>query len=753
MAHQCACIGEPFGLWQKNAPVCGASFCCSVLEVMSCKSRHHKPKHSPAFRDYASVIARIARKCLCIYALCALPTTTLAQSKAQEAAATTQLAPSPPPETASRVVFTGNEHFTQDQLRQALADPLLSIRNEGLTAPLADDTAYYLEVFYRRNGYPDVDVAYQIRERELKLNITEGQYYKLGKINFAGNSSFPANSLNDYMIGTTRARLSQFKKQLPFVQADLESGSGLVKNYYISEGFPNVQIEPLQYQFDKALDEVDVTVTIKEGQKFVFGTIDFPDVPSIPASAFQAKANELTVPPKPYSDAAVSTLQRDVLFILKQYGHVTAQVSVSADIATAKAGAVPVKVNIQPGPVYTFGRIVVQQRPKARLKPDFLPNRFQPLMGQSYSPLKLQELDTQMISTGLFDSLDFQETPLPDDTVQLTLNSVESKQKYFGIFGGYDTFYGVIFGGNFSDLDVGGEGHILSASAEITGRGPKAKVSYEDPWLFNTNLDFQTEVGIEDQSLYGYTFVDEYIRANLTAKYGKTLTTGSKEYQTGVFLQLRNANLSQIDITPESLVGPTSYELVTFGLSQTIDKRDNPLNPRKGWILELTASDSELLRNYVNYATLTERFSLYIPVGPTVLAGGVRFAGIFPSEGGYLAIPIEERLFSGGATTVRSFLERHLGPRDIGNNPLGGLTRSIFNVEDDFPIYAGVIGAVFFDSGGLGNSPFDNFSTGIGVGLRYNLPVGPIRVDYGVNPAPRKNDSFGAFNLSFGFAF
>ena len=721
---------------------------------MSCKSRHQKPKNSPGLGVYSSVIARLARQCMCIAALGALlPATALAQSKAQEAAATTQLAPTPPPEVASRVVFAGNQHFPEDQLRRALADPLLSIRNQGLTAPLADDTAYYLEVFYRRRGYPNVNVNYQIRGRELQLNITEGRYYKLGTINFAGNQSFPASALNDYMIGTTRARLSQFQKQLPFVQTDLETGSGLVKNFYISQGFPNVQIEPLQYQFDDALDQVDVTMTIKEGQKFVFGAIDFPDVPGIPASEFLAKANELSQPPKPYSDAAVITLQRDVLFILKRYGHVTAQVSVSADIATAKAGAVPVKVSIQPGPVYTFGRIVVQQRPNARLKPDFLPNRFQPLMGQTYSPLKLQELDTQMISTGLFDSLDFQEKPMPDDTVQLTLNPVESKQKYFGIFGGYDTFYGVIFGGNFSDLNVNGEGNIFSASAEITSRGPKAKVSYEDPWFLNKNLDLLTEAGIEDQSLYGYTYVDEYIRANLTAKYGKTLTTGTKEYQTGVLLLLRNANLSQINITPESLVGPTSYELVSFGLTQTIDRRDNPLNPRKGWILELAASDSELLRNYVNYVTLTERFSIYIPVGPTVLAAGVRFAGIFPSEGGVLAIPIEERFFSGGATTVRSFLERQLGPKDIGNNPLGGLTRSVFNVEDDFPIYAGIIGAVFFDSGGLGNSPFDNFSTGVGLGLRYNLPVGPIRVDYGINPAPRKNDSFGAFNLSFGFAF
>jgi outer membrane protein insertion porin family len=725
---------------------------------MSLESRHQKPKNSPGFKDYSSVVARIAqiaRECVCIAALsalCALKTS--AQSKAQEAAATNQLAPTPPPEAASRVIFAGNQHFPENQLRQALADPLLSIQTEGLTAPLADDTAYYLEVFYRRHGYPNVNVNYQIRGRELQLNITEGRYYNLGKINFVGNQSFPDKSINDYMIGTTRARLSQFQKQLPFVQTDLENGSGLLKNFYISQGFPNVQIEPLQYHFDDALDNVEVTVTIKEGQKFVFGTITFPDVPGIPPSAFQAKVNDLTQPPKPYSDSAVTELQRDILYILKRYGHVTAQVSVNSDLASAKDGAVPVKVSIQPGPVYRFGRIVVQQRPKARLKPDFLPNRFQPLMGQTYSPLKLQELDSQMISTGLFDSLDFQETPMPDDTVQLTLSPIEAKQKYFSIFGGYDTFYGVIFGASFSDRNVGGEGHIFSASAEITSRGPQGKISYEDPWFLNSNLDFLTQVGIDDQNLYGYTFVDEYIRTNLTAKYGKTLTTGISEYQTGVFLLLRNANLSQINITPESLVGPTSYELVSVGLTQTIDHRDNPLNPRKGWILDLAGSDSELLRNYVNYVTLTERFSLYIPVGPTVLAAGVRFGGIFPSGGGgVFGIPIEERFFNGGATTVRSFLERQLGPKDIGNNPLGGLTRSVFNIEDDFPIYAGIIGAVFFDSGGLGSSPFDNFSTGVGLGLRYNLPVGPIRVDYGINPAPRKNDSFGAFNLSFGFAF
>ncbi|MBV8812863.1 MAG: BamA/TamA family outer membrane protein [Verrucomicrobia bacterium] len=681
------------------------------------------------------------------------PITALAQSKSQEAAATVQFQPTPPPETASQVSFTGNHTFDSKQLRDALADPLLSIQRQGLSLPLADDTAYYTEVFYRRHGFPNVNVTYRVSGSSLELNITEGHQYGLGTIHFEGNHSFPDKSLQDYMIGTTRARGTQFQKQLPFVQADLETGAGLLKNFYVSQGFPNVQIAPLKYTFDDVRSLVDVAVPITEGEKFVFGGVTFSGVPERAIPGLKSKISSLTNPPKPFSQSALVTLQHDLIFELKHYGYATAQVNVDADINTARNGAVPFKVSVEAGPIYRFGRIIVQQQPKARVKPDFLPNRFAELTGHIYDPIKLQQLDTEMITTGLYDSLDIQETAERDNTLQLTLTPIEGKQKYFSIFGGYDTFYGIIFGGSFSDRNVLGEGQIFSASAEITSRGPKGKISYEDPWFLNTKLDFLAEVGIEDQNLYGYTYVDEYARLNLTAKYGKTLTTGAKEYQSGIFVLLRNANVSQISITPETLVGPTGYELVTVGLTQSIDERDNPLNPRKGWILELAASDSELLRNYVNYISLTERFSVYVPIGPTVLGAGVRFGTIIPSEGGFLAIPIEERLFNGGATTVRSFLERELGPKDFGNNPIGGLARSVFNIEDDFPIYAGIIGAVFFDSGGLGNSPFDHFSTGIGLGLRYNLPVGPIRVDYGINPAPAKGDSFGAFNLSFGFAF
>ena len=677
------------------------------------------------------------------------------QSKPEEAAATAQLQPTPVPEAASRVYFTGNRSFTANQLRQAIADQLQSIQVQGLSLPLADDTAYYLDVFYRRQGYPHVNVSYQIRGNVLELNITEGRYYNLGEINFEGNRAFTDKQLKDYLIGTTRARLSRFQRQLPFVQADLETGSGLVQNFYISQGFPNVQVNSLRFHFDETRGAVDVVVPIKEGPRFVFGPISFANDPGIPLTALQAKFKELTNPPKPYSQAAVSALQGDLVFIYKKHGHFSASVTIQSDIATAKAGAVPISIIAAPGPVYRFGDVVVHQIAKARLKPDFLPKRFSELVGKVYDPEKLRELNSVMIATGLFDSLEIQEAAEPDNTVRLTLNPYEARPKEFGIFGGYDTFYGPFFGGSFTDRNIGGQGHIFSARAQYAGRGPTAKVSYEDPWALDGKTSLLLQGGIDDETLYGYTYVAEYGRIALTRKYGPSLPTppGAKVFQTGAFVQFKNANISDISLTPPSLVGPTSYQLLSVGLTQTIDQRDNPLNPRKGWILDLAASGSELLQGSTSYLTLLERFSAYFPVGATVLAAGVRFGTIVPSQGGILAIPIEERFFNGGATTVRSFAERKLGPRDIGNNPIGGLSRSIFNIEDDFPIFAGFVGAVFFDAGGLGSSPFQDFGTGIGLGLRYNLPVGPIRVDYGVNPAPGKNDDFGAFNLSFGFAF
>src|SRR5271155_3856749 len=150
--------------------------------------------------------------------------------------------PAPPQSVTGRVRYVGNTKFTSRELNAAIADVLTEIQQHGLSLPSADDTAYYLGVFYRRHGYPAVDVKYKIEGPVLELDITEGPYFKLGQISFEGNKTFAPSVLQDLMIGTTRARYSQFKTQLPFVEADLVTGTTLVQSYYVSQGFPQVQI-------------------------------------------------------------------------------------------------------------------------------------------------------------------------------------------------------------------------------------------------------------------------------------------------------------------------------------------------------------------------------------------------------------------------------------------------------------------------------------------------------------------------------
>ena len=651
----------------------------------------------------------------------------------------------PPPNAAARVVFIGNTKFTNRELSAALADPLAAIQQGGLTLPFADDTAYYLGLFYRRHGFPLVDVKYKINQPYLELHITEGPYYKLGTITFEGNKTFQPAVLKDYMIGTTRARYSQFQKQLPFVESDLVTGTTLVQGFYVSQGFPQVQIVKLTTIPDNRNGTVNAIVTINEGSRFFFGPISFSKNFGIAESEFSAKIKSLTNPPKPFSEAELQNLQRDLTFIFKSKGYFSASVTVTPNFHATVGGRVPILVDSIPGAVYQFGATIVNQDPKARLRPEFLPRRLAALRGETYDPEKLKDLYRNLYLTGLYDTIDIQEVPQPDDTIQLIANPQEAKPKELGFYGGYDTFDGVIFGANYTNRNIDGLGRVFSFHLDYTGRGPDGEVSYENPWFLEKNIDFNLALGVSAKDLVGYAIQNYYARVRFTKTFRKGI-------QTVAFLQAKQANVNSIVIVPEFLVGPTNYQLLTLGLSQTFDFRDSPTNPHKGWVFDASASISASLDGSASFTRFTGRYSTYFSLGKTLLALGARI-GYMNAVQGAAGVPIDERFFNGGPTTVRSFYETELSPKDTENHPIGGLARSIFNIEYNVPVYGDLVGAVFFDAGGTGNTPLDNFATAVGGGVRYNLPIGPVRVDYGVNPAPRKNQSFSVLSLSFGFAF
>jgi outer membrane protein assembly factor BamA len=519
----------------------------------------------------------------------------------------------------------------------------------------------------------------------------------------------------------------------------------LLQSYYISEGFPQVQIVKLATRPDEARGAIDAIVTIKEGPRFFFGPIRFTKDPGVPMTRFYERFRALTDQPKPYSDAEMHNLQRDLVFTFKREGHYSATVTATPDFAHAQNGRVPILIDAVPGPQYRFGAVEVHQDPQARLRPAFLPKRLTSLQGEIYNPDELREKYKQLYLTALYDTIDIQEVPQPDDTIKLLATPREARSQQLGFYGGYDTIEGIILGGNYTNRNINGWGHIFSVTADYTSRGPDGEVFYEDPWLFDSDIGFRAALGVQWKDWPSYSILKYYGRIS----FKKTFTRGIESV---LFLEAKQADVTNVQIRPEELVGPTSYQLITVGLTQLFDRRDSPTNPHRGWILEASASFSQTPSGSSSFVRLTGRYSLFIPFGKTLLALGARI-GYINAVKGQNSVPIDERFFNGGPTTVRSFYERKLGPKDPRNNPLGGLARSVFNVEYNVPIFGDLLGAAFVDCGGLGDAPFDDMRLGIGGGIRYNLPIGPLRVDYAINPSPKKFESDGVWSVSFGFAF
>jgi outer membrane protein assembly factor BamA len=161
----------------------------------------------------------------------------------------------------------------------------------------------------------------------------------------------------------------------------------------------------------------------------------------------------------------------------------------------------------------------------------------------------------------------------------------------------------------------------------------------------------------------------------------------------------------------------------------------------------------------VDYGELSAEWSGAWSPAPWLVAT-VRGAATTRDPGVIDELPIGERLFMGGADTVRSFSQDDLGPRAANGEPLGGQTSAVANLELRwrlFPDHREVEIATFYDLGMVDPKAWSlaaPWGSGLGAGLRYRTPVGPVRFDAAVDPRNDLGaDQDWAMHLTVGFAF
>ena len=158
----------------------------------------------------------------------------------------------------------------------------------------------------------------------------------------------------------------------------------------------------------------------------------------------------------------------------------------------------------------------------------------------------------------------------------------------------------------------------------------------------------------------------------------------------------------------------------------------------------------------MDYLKLSSQASVYLPLGnpDTVIAGRVKLGSIL--GGNIPLVPAPQRFYGGGGGSVRGYAYQAVGPRYADNTPKGGLSLFESSLELRRKVFGDWGAVAFIDAGAVGdrvNPDFRHPDIGLGLGVRYNLGFGPIRLDLAAPLQRRSGDASVQVYLSLGQSF
>jgi len=675
--------------------------------------------------------------------------------------------------------------------------PLSRVRRDMKVKPgdvvdeerIEQDRQKILELYEDRN-YADVDVQYRVQEipgqnrARVVYAISEGPKLIVKKITFIGNDSVLARDLRKVMKTKPLDLLTFFNKSGRLEPAQVEEDRAAIQSLYQNRGFADVNISEIQTQ-PLSGEGVELVVTISEGTQYRVNQVTVTGVNIVPEgevlSRLKMNAGQLFTP-KGMGD--------DLKGLRDFYGS-RGYVDMTAvpEVIPAGPGAVDLTYSLDEGVQSYINLVNIQGN--TRTQDRVIRRELAVKPGEVYDTTLVDLSKKRLENLNYFERVETQ----PTETVvpgRKDLNVIveEKRTGSFNFGAGFSTIDSLI---GFAELQQ--SNFDLLNWPKFTGGGQRFRIraqygllrqdfvaSLTEPWF----LGYKLSAGVEAYYRNADFLSEVYAQENA----GFALQTRQQVWRA---LSMRNEYRFErvviydvgdiVDPFGESAfggfsgngkIGPViqdsegTYYKSAVTSSLVWDTRDSLFLTRKGELIELTGFlAGGFLGGTVQDYGISLEAAKYIPLPWDLifLAKGQLAVtdGWGPNQSGDDAgygngVPIFDRLYLGGANNMRGFNFREVGPVDADDNPIGGNSLGYITLELTFPIISRVRGAIFTDAGFVNPDAYD-FGTAqanvdAGIGLRLDLPIGPIRVDYGI---PVVYDSWngppGKFNFNIGYQF
>lgn len=668
------------------------------------------------------------------------------------------------------LLFEGNSHFSSSELIKELN---LNRSNEW-SSQVAGELNSKLVDIYRRTGFAYVSVDHIEKQfdsglvRQVQFRISEGPRVKIRELLFEGTMSRPSKYYKSFIEDNSSPIVSDGY----YNREDIEFGLKNLITELQNQGYLRAKILSTRAEYALNKKVIDVTVQIEEGPLTTVKAIKFKGAQGLTEDEL-LKSISLTEG----APLKLNSLESSLEALKEKY---RSNGFIDVAILNEKDGLVEynsdytqatLRFEIKEGPQVVVASIVVEGN--YLTKEEVILTELDFKVGDRLTPEKIFDSQYRLQRLGLFGAVDISMlesgTPVADRTVIVKVSERDPGLFNTGFGGTYESNNTTIrsyLGLSYRNLN--GTARAISGRVEVNRitdidfLDHKITSGYLEPYLFHTRTRGRVNL------TRAYNIVDRIKETNILARESNQLEL---TLERDISRSLKFVwNLWSIAYVREFevLVSKTrsSLNIASVGPTLEYDKRDNPVFPRRGYFsrVNIEYSNPDLgSSKEVHYIRGNAGFNFYLPLGRLVFANSLR--------GGYLAnltnlgsVPDVKRFYLGGRSSLRGFDVRALPPSRAPLIDTGVESAVAVNSDSHFyliqselriPLYGDFETVVFYDGGAVKVSGFrfeDEYRDAVGLGFRYNTPVGPVSAEYGfkLDRNNKLGESEGRFHFSIG---
>lgn len=688
----------------------------------------------------------------------------------------------PKPEIGE-ITFNGNRAISSKKLRRELG---LKVGDLYDRAQLARGIAK-LKEYYVTKSYFETHVSYDVKRDDndqivdIRVTIEEGKSGRIARVLFEGVNKEDAKALEEVVYTKKYNGLtSWYTKAGTYQQEMIEHDKMSVVSYMQNKGHADVHVD-VDIK-DAKVGRIDVIFTVKLGPIYKVGSIEFTG--NRVFTDADVESHLALHEGETYAPDKIQATVRAIKELYGKKGYIDAAVSYHTQLKNASEDTYNVYFDIHELEQYYIGTIKVIGNYKTN--PNVILNESLLVPGEVFDSRKLSATEERLRATGFFKEVNIY--PLKPSAVATSsshyrdvyIEVEEAPTGHFSLFGGASSGADTVFGGvelieknfNIAGLatmwskglsELRGNGEYLHLRANIGAKVMSYTFSWMTPYagdtLWRVGFDVHKTYDKSQSSNYKYKSAGDKIYATYplssfwTFSCNYRILKSINEFNSGAVLNTRRQ------------LGPGGL-LSGVGVGLNFDSTDSPRRPRKGFRSNLAADFVGLGGDftYWKFLYINTQYIDLKKFGIFKFRGDLKF--IYPNKstpvrgnGDDRPIPLSERFFLGGETTLRGFHYDSLGPTVDGNpaNPLGGISYGLGSLEYIYPVLEPVQLFAFYDAG---TDTEDKFKLGkiymsVGGGMRMDI-LGQLPLTFGYGyvlnkdiPKAQKKGWFFSFGMQY----